>query len=332
MRFNGRKMIATIVTTIVLVSMMTIGCIQVTSRMEESGQSQNQVSTPVSSRESGQAETNATMNSSKTSSGTSVSIKASSVYSTPVNSATTKATTKTTTKTATTTTKVTTKTTTKSTTSATTKATTKATSAPTTTSPLLKYEGQAWYAIGDSITVQDQYTADLSQLMKFSSYVIDARNGQQMATMADWVTEENLASIKLVTVFGGTNDYGYNIPLGKINDSSETYTFYGNLQYVINRIRNANPTVEIIFMTPIVRGNKADLPFYPVPNDAGYYLEQYVQAIKDVCSRNSIRVIDLYNKSGINEDNLSIYTIDYLHPNEAGAQKIADAIYRELGK
>ena len=164
------------------------------------------------------------------------------------------------------------------------------------------------------------------------SYVNDGIIAQQLGTMADRVTSKKLAEVDLVTVFGGTNDYRNGKELGTINDDGNIDTFYGNIQKVINKIRIANPRVELVFMTPIKRGKFGDQPIYPSPNSKGIKLEQYVQAIKDVCSKNSIKVIDLFTLSGIDKSNLSIYTQDNLHPNEAGSKMIDLVIQKELEK
>lgn len=196
----------------------------------------------------------------------------------------------------------------------------------------IKYNNKIWYAIGDSITVQDIYPKYLKDDLGLKSYVIDGDIGLQLGTMADRVTSKKLAKVDLVTVFGGTNDYRNGKELGTINDTGNIDTFYGNIQKVINKIRIANPKVELVFITPIKRGKFGDQPIYPAPNSKGIKLEQYVQAIKDVCSKNSIKVIDLFTLSGIDKSNLSIYTQDNLHPNEAGSKMIDLVIKKELEK
>ncbi|MDD2534835.1 MAG: SGNH/GDSL hydrolase family protein, partial [Eubacteriales bacterium] len=223
----------------------------------------------------------------------------------------------------------TTKPTTKSTT---TKVTTepKPTTIATTTLPPKSYVGLLWYAIGDSITNSGLYPDRLVRNMGLRYYYNDGIAGTKMATMADRVTASKLATFDLVTVFAGTNDYGEGTLLGTINDLATTESFYGHVQKVIDKIKVANPNTELVFLTPIVRGEYAHQPVHPAANDAGFTLPQYVQAIKDVCSKNSVKVIDLYKTSGITLDNLSLYTQDNLHPNWDGAELIAQAIQRGL--
>jgi lysophospholipase L1-like esterase len=193
------------------------------------------------------------------------------------------------------------------------------------------YAGVTWYAIGDSITEQRLYPNSAIPLLQFSNCIIDAYGGRLMSTMGDRVNAEVLADVQLVTVFGGTNDYGKNTPLGSIHDNAKSNTFYGHLYKTIQSIQSAKPDVEIILMTPLVRGEYSkNQPIYPEPNSLGHYLEDYVAAVQNVANQYGLEVVDLFRNSGIDLGNLDYYTVDNLHPNSAGAQKIAEAMQRQL--
>ena len=63
-----------------------------------------------------------------------------------------------------------------------------------------------------------------------------------------------------------------------------------------------------------------------VKNGRNCTLKDYVDAIKDVCGRYSIPVIDLYSISGLHPSipaHKSTYMPDGLHPNKAGHAKMA---------
>ena len=47
-------------------------------------------------------------------------------------------------------------------------------------------------------------------------------------------------------------------------------------------------------------------------------------------TENGIEVIELKEDEYINKDNLKEYTVDGLHPNNAGYMQIADAVYRNI--
>lgn len=110
----------------------------------------------------------------------------------------------------------------------------------------------------------------------------------------------NMENADIVLVMGGTNDMLTNVPLGTINDfdsdESTNHTFYGGLnrlaQGLINKYQTYNPTkkTKVIFITfpqnSYVQSHKTE------------YL-QYNQAIRDVCARYSLPVIDLAKELGL---------------------------------
>lgn len=143
-----------------------------------------------------------------------------------------------------------------------------------------------------------------------------------------------------IIVFGGTNDFWYrHIPLGTINDSDKT-TFYGSLRVLIEGLINKYPTVPIMFITPLHRTD-GDGCSENTPNPHGKKLVDYVNAIKEVCELYSIKVCDLWSKSGIQPNipiHKDLYTSkttgypdgDGLHPNEIGHQRIAPIIANDF--
>lgn len=196
--------------------------------------------------------------------------------------------------------------------------------------PTYKYEGKNWLAIGDGITSANQYQHVVAKACRISNVTTAAASGLKLGKMADKLTQEDLADIDLVTVFGGTNDYGTSKLLGMKEDNKNIDKFYGNIRKVISRIQSLNPNAKIIFITPLKRGKVGNQPVYPAPNKAGNTLEQYVEAIKYVCGQNSIQVIDLFNDSGIDISNLSQYTTNNVNLNDAGYEKISGIIADQL--
>lgn len=192
------------------------------------------------------------------------------------------------------------------------------------------YKDKKWLAIGDSITFNNKYQGMVANLSKIATVETVSAPGRSLGGMADGLTSENMTDVDLVTIFGGTNDYGGNRSLGTIKDDKTVNTFYGNIRNVIDKIQSLNPNVRIVFITPLKRGKFENQPVYPAPNGRGYKLEQYVQAIKDVSGEKSIQVIDLFNDSGIDLNNLSQFTADNLHPNDAGYEKISKVIADSL--
>ena len=144
------------------------------------------------------------------------------------------------------------------------------------------------------------------------------------------ITNVNLNQDYLI-VFGGTNDYGAGESiktLGTIEDTTNL-SFYGSLDiickyYYDNFIVNG---MKIGFITPIQRTNQNN------QNSKGYILKDYVDAIKNVCKKYSIPVLDLFENGTIyplNETFKNNFLPDGLHPNQnlynIIAYKIADFI------
>ena len=155
--------------------------------------------------------------------------------------------------------------------------------------------------------------------------------------MADQLTAETIVGADLISVFGGTNDYGGNRPLGTLADARVNYdeskgkSFCYDVFYVLNAIFMLKPDARVVFSTPLKRGNVAgQTVVYPAANAVGIKLEQYAQAIKDVCSLFSVPVCDLFNKSGVNLYNLSDFTLDNLHPNDAGSERISHNLVQQF--
>ncbi len=132
----------------------------------------------------------------------------------------------------------------------------------------------------------------------------------------------------LVTVFGGTNDYGHgDAPLGTPDDRTPD-SFFGACHTLFSTLIKKYPTARIVVMTPLHRRGESS-PFgeggnrKPTPVGS---LSVYVDIIRQVAKMYSLPVLDLYEGSGIcpdDEENCRAYTIDGLHPNDAGHALIA---------
>lgn len=128
----------------------------------------------------------------------------------------------------------------------------------------------------------------------------------------------------LVVVFGGTNDFGHgDAPFGTIDDRTE-FTFYGACHVLMRSLIEKYPSATIVFMTPLHRAveKKPERPDVP-------HLSEYVRAIKEVAALYGIPVYDLYANSNIDPQipvQKELFTKDGLHPNIAGAARIAERL------
>jgi lysophospholipase L1-like esterase len=132
----------------------------------------------------------------------------------------------------------------------------------------------------------------------------------------------------VVCVFGGTNDFGHGTaPFGKDGDVTP-FSFCGAVQKLIDVLKKKYGKSKIFFITPSYRYDEDYVesvtvlkPYRP--------LSEYVDAIKKICTKNSIPYLDLYYSSEISEVNKKtggLYLADGLHPNEKGSEYLAELI------
>ena len=169
------------------------------------------------------------------------------------------------------------------------------------------------------------------------------------------VTSANLSDLDMLVVFGGTNDFSYDIKAVGDHFAEETITgntyigtkkrvanadnetFSGALHELILAIRALKPSMPIVFMTPLNRGNynSTPRPTSAQQNANGNYLSDYVDAIKDICAFYSIPVFvsaEHFPFNWTNDDSqgtiVTAGTNDALHPNDKGHATLARLLYR----
>jgi lysophospholipase L1-like esterase len=128
----------------------------------------------------------------------------------------------------------------------------------------------------------------------------------------------------LVIVFGGTNDFGHgDAPFGAFGDRTND-TFMGACHYLFSELVKKYPAARIVVLTPLQTSYDQN----PSAN-TGKPLVDYVDAIIQVAAYYSLPVLDLYRTAGICPripEQLSLFMPDGLHPNDAGAYRIADRL------
>lgn len=194
-----------------------------------------------------------------------------------------------------------------------------------------RFMGKNYTAVGDSITygfVTTPYCIEVGQQLQLGTVNNLGVSGSaltQVSGRTDSVSER-LATIPinsdLVSILIGTNDFGHNSPMGQSGDTSSS-TFYGAMDYVCNYLLTNLPTTQHFFITPLHRSGEM------VENTQGYILEDYVNAVRDICNIYSIPVLDFY-KDGSFDLNVTaqknIYSGDGLHPLQNGHDIMASKI------
>lgn len=185
-------------------------------------------------------------------------------------------------------------------------------------------------SLGDGVSKDGIYQGKVKELTGMASVTNLASNGLLLSNMVDNINVETLKDVDLVIIMGGTNDYTNNKIIGNKEDDDKVDSFYGNIQGVINKIKKSKKDVEIVFLTPLKHGEIQNQPSYPDANNIGSKLDDYVNAIIEVCEKNSVKVIDLFNESGIELSNMAEYTTNNIMLNEKGHEKVAQIISEKL--
>ena len=125
----------------------------------------------------------------------------------------------------------------------------------------------------------------------------------------------------LIVVFGGVNDFGHgDAPFG-IETDRTPQTFIGACHTLLRTLIERYPTATVVMITPL-HGTVEERP-------GKHPLKDYVNVIRKVAAAYSVPILDLYSESGIQPKisaQKKAYLPDGVHPNDAGAERIANRL------
>ena len=194
-----------------------------------------------------------------------------------------------------------------------------------------KLKDKVWNCLGDSITEHNGATTknyhDFIKewtSCKVNNYGISGTGYTETTSTPNNRFIQRVSSMDsradIITVFGGINDFYFGTkPIGRFGDKTSD-TFYGCVDELILALINKFPTKTIAVFTPLISTLSLN------NNSRGESLNQYVQAIIEVCNYYAIPVLDLNKVSGLNP-NIEVIKNNYIpdgtHPNANGHKKIA---------
>ena len=151
-----------------------------------------------------------------------------------------------------------------------------------------------------------------------------------------------------IIIMGGINDFGVDVPLGKITDPIGNNTFYGSYNKIVDAARKYNKDVKLYMTTPFKAFNNYDVdgkshpnvywePQSIITNRVGVRYQDYVQALKVIAQYKSIPLLDIFSIQQVDSTNYTEYyrvddktsnkvNGDAAHPNGKGYKMIASAL------
>lgn len=164
-----------------------------------------------------------------------------------------------------------------------------------------------WYQVIDELSLElcVNNACDASRVSDTRSDNIP--NGMERASELHRTT----SMPDIIVVYIGTNDIANGVSLATFAESYNT---------MISTICESYPEAAIYVCTLLPERRYSD----------DVLLCSFNEAIKDVATEYSCTVVDFYANSGITWDNYTNYTIDNLHPNASGMDKLTKCVVEAI--
>ena len=233
-----------------------------------------------------------------------------------------------------------------------------------------QWKGKKVAFLGDSITdrqrigTQKCYWEYLTEMLGIEafSYGINGNQMDGLLKQAQLLLQEHGQETDAIIVFAGTNDFNAGVPIGKWFEevkrdapmpngkkaertyremSTDTDTFCGRINRLMDYLKTNFPTQQIILLTPLHRGfaqfgNNNVQPEEAFTNSKGLFISDYVQTIKEAGNVWAVPVIDLNSLSGLypmNDSHVPYFhngETDRLHPNAEGHKRMAKTLMYQM--
>lgn len=119
----------------------------------------------------------------------------------------------------------------------------------------------------------------------------------------------------------GINDFCLSYPLGTL-DTNDINTVYGGLDYGIRTLKENG--VEPICILPFFYKGQANHKL----NGRNLTFDDYIDAIKKICEKHDVTIVDFNTAFGMTAENYSAYYIDHVHPDSELQKRAGEYLYR----
>ena len=204
--------------------------------------------------------------------------------------------------------------------------------------PFPDVTGMTLAAVGNSITqcctqCTFTYPTVLGDSMNLGTITNKGISGNTMARIVgvrDGFRAQVIQSYgnDIISIFGGTNDWAFDVPLGTTSDYNDTNNVSGAANYFLDLIEANSPSSIIFFIIPLTRNrDKTGVEQETEPTNAlGLTVQAYGNAIKAVCEARNIRYLDAYEINGLLFSDIDTWAGDGLHPNNTGQMRLGRII------
>lgn len=205
-----------------------------------------------------------------------------------------------------------------------------------------RFEGKVWSAFGDSTTMYGEWEQMVSHALTLryvnhgygggtiadngrnneTSYPVLCADAKLNAIMAD--------NPDIVTILGGANDKGLDIPLGNYSDMYATMgtedktTYIGAYSYIIKKLLSLNPKLQIVVIT--CAGSRGD----PANTTTGLLNLDYAITSQKIADFFGLKCIFIRGTMRLNTYTLRLLTRDDVHWSFRGSDCVAQDVEREI--
>lgn len=170
--------------------------------------------------------------------------------------------------------------------------------------------------------------SDITNCNSFN-HAVNGATVTEISTEWGWLYNQidsvDLSNADYIFIQMGINDWGRGYPIGKITDDRKRFkgAYYQSLQLAMTKAKTG---CRIICMTLFPNANW----FTKQPNSIGEYVEDFNNAIIDVCNKCNVQVINTTDSIGINEFNYNKILTDGTHMSDIGYANIGRSIVQSM--